>query len=170
MNTESEECRLKAEYSFKDWIYWNLMLALPLMVALIGIGKQTIGGLIFYLILVLLGLGLFLRFFCPHCPHYTRKQSSFSCLFFWKVPKLFADRQGPLDLKEKVLVILAAALILVVPLFWLIETPSLLVIYLLALAVFVSTHLRNECSRCLFVDCPMNRVPEALHDEALQVK
>ena len=166
MNPEHSDCRLKDEFNLKDWLYWNLMLAVPLVTALVGIGRQSAGGLVLYLVLILVALGLILRFFCTHCPHYTRRQSKFSCLFFYKVPKFFADREGPLNLKEKFWVALAVVLILAVPVFWLVETPSLLIIYLTALAAFVATHRRNECSRCIFVDCPMNRVPEDLQQEA----
>ena len=120
MTLESNDCLLKREYTLQDRLYWNLMLALPLITAMIGIGRKSVGGLIVYLILVFAGIGLFLRFFCTHCPHYTREQSSISCLFFWRVPKLFPDRQGPLDTKEKMLVGAASFLILGLPVFWLI--------------------------------------------------
>ena len=170
MSLESNDCRLKREYTVKDRLYWNLMLALPLVTAMIGIGQQSTSGLILYLILVAIGVGLILRFFCTHCPHYIREQSAFSCLFFWKTPKLFPDREGPLGTREKILVGLAAFLILGLPIFWLLGIPSLLLIYILSVAVFVSTHLRTECSRCLFVDCPMNKVPVELHEEARNVE
>ena len=166
MAHEIQSCHLKREYRLRDWIYWQLLLALPIVTALIGIGKQTIGGLVFYLILFAGGVGLIMRSFCTHCPHYTRGQSTFSCLFFWRVPKIFPDRQGPLNIIDKLLLVMAAILIFGVPIFWLVESFALLVIYILAVAVFVATHIRTECSRCLFVDCPLNQLPPEHHEEA----
>jgi hypothetical protein len=54
----------------------------------------------------------------------------------------------------------APVIIILIPLYWLIIQPGLLAIYVLAVAVLLATIRRNECSRCIYFDSPVNCVPE----------
>jgi hypothetical protein len=56
--------------------------------------------------------------------------------------------------------LIAALIIILLPLYWLRLQVDLLVIYLLSFAIFLITIRRNECSRCIYFNCPANNVPE----------
>jgi len=60
---------LKHRYTFGDFLYWNLMAAVPLLTAGAAIAAASTFWLGAYLLVVLACiLGLY-RFFCSHCPH-----------------------------------------------------------------------------------------------------
>lgn len=158
---------LRKTHGFKDFLYWNLVLAVPILIACIAIGQQTVAGLMFYLLLCLVGTGLIYRFFCTHCPHYARSQGGVKCMFFWKMPKFFPARSGPLNLSEKIITVTATILVLGIPVSWLLQTPGLLIIYLLSLTVFGVSVRRNECGRCIYFDCPSNCAPKHLQPDKL---
>ena len=94
----AENCKeLKHRHTFGDFLYWNLMLAIPLLTACVAIAAVSILWLGVYLVV---GFGCILviyRFFCSHCPHYAQGQKTVKCLFLWGIPKFFEPRQPPLD-------------------------------------------------------------------------
>lgn len=151
---------LKKEHTFGDYLYWNLLISVPVLTACIGIARQSILGLLFYLFICLVCLGLVYRFFCTHCPHYEQGEKGIKCMFYWKIPRLFPARPGPLSGSEKTITAAAVVVFAGVPLFWLLTAPGLLLIYLLSLAAFGLTIRRNECGRCVYTDCPSNCVPK----------
>ena len=71
-------------------------------------------------------------------------------------PKFFKPRPGPLSFKEKFLSFAVSALVLLYPLYWLLQKPGLFIIYLLSVIVFAVSVRRNECPRFIYTDCPAN--------------
>jgi hypothetical protein len=61
---------------------------------------------------------------------------------------------------DKVVTFAAPTALVMFPLYWLFKEPGLLVIYLLSLTGLGATIYHNECNRCIFYECPVNRVPE----------
>ncbi len=57
---------------------------------------------------------------------------------------------------EKSLSIAAPALVILFPVYWLVQTPGLFIIYLLSLFIFGASVRKNECPRCIYTDCPAN--------------
>jgi len=152
--------QLKAQHKFLDYLYWNLFAALPFITACIGIYKNSIIWLIFYIIIFLCLIILIYRFYCTHCPHYIQGAKTTKCMFFWGIPKFFKSNTKPPNFFEKAVSLIAALIILLLPLYWLRFHTELFVIYLLSLAVFGITIRRNECRRCIYFNCPANNVPE----------
>ena len=160
------ERRIKKQHRFHDFLYWNLLLAVPLVTACIGIANHSLAGLTAFLLLVVMMAGVIYRFFCTHCPHYIQGEKATRCMFFWGMPKFFTEKPGPLNRKEKAISIAAPLVMLSFPLPWLMDQPGLMLIYLMSLAVTGWTMWRQECVRCAYTDCPANRVEAAADDTA----
>jgi len=152
--------QLKTQHKFLDCLYWNLFGALPFITACIGIYKNSIAWLIFYAIVFIFLIVVIYRFYCTHCPHYIQGAKTTKCMFFWGVPKVFKSNTKPPNFFEKAVSLISALIILLLPLYWLRLHVDLLVIYLLSLTIFGVTIRKNECSRCVYFNCPANNVPE----------
>jgi hypothetical protein len=161
---EEFETGLKRQHRFVDFLYWNMLVALPIITACIGIFKVSPAGMFIYIIICILLVAVIYRFYCTHCPHYVQGVKTTRCMFFWRMPKFFDARPAPLSLFEKTVSFAAPAIIMLIPLYWLISQPGLLVIYVLSVAVLLTTARRYECSRCVYFNCPVNRVPEDIKD------
>jgi len=161
--------QLKTQHKFFDYLYWNLVVSVPIITACIAILKNSIVLLILYIIVCICLMIVVYRFFCAHCPHYTQSANTTKtkCMFFWGMPKVFKPRPGPLNFFEKAVSLIAALIMILLPLYWLILQPGLLVVYFLSLAVFGATIRRNECGRCIYFHCPANCVPEDVKSQSL---
>ena len=156
---------LKTRHRFADFLFWNVSAAVPVLTACIGIGRVSIAGLIFYLAVFVFLLGIVYKFYCTHCPHYVEGQGVTRCMFFWGLPKFFPARPGPLNRLEKTASIAAPVVLLLMPLLWLVKQPGFLAIYVLSTASLLAGIRRHECGRCIFFDCPSNRVPAEQRNE-----
>jgi hypothetical protein len=135
------------------------------LTAAVAIGRQTVGGLLAFIVLAVGAVGLILKFFCSRCPHYTRDEKLLRCIFFWNLPKFFAPRPGELDTRDKIVTWGAPSVLLAFPLLWLVHEPELLAIYLLSLAGFAAAVRRHECHRCIYFACPLNKTPTEVETE-----
>jgi len=153
--------QMKERHHFSDWIYWNCFATLPALTAVVGVARVSITGLIFLILVAAVAVGLIFRFFCTHCPHYVRNDSRLHCMFFWGTPKLFTARSGPLSGLSKAVAWGAPSILFLLPVYWLIAQPALMIIYLLSTGIFLATLQRTECGRCTYRRCPANRVPDA---------
>jgi len=154
------ESGVKKQHRFTDFLYWNMFVALPIMTACTAIFKESPVWMVVYIIICIFLVAVIYRFYCTHCPHYVQGAKTTKCMFFWGMPKFFDSRPGPLSLFEKTMSFAAPVIIALIPLYWLILQPGLLAVYILSVAVLVATMRRNECSRCIYFHCPVNRVSE----------
>jgi hypothetical protein len=81
-------------------------------------------------------------------------------MFFWGMPKFFKARPGPLSFMDKTVSLAAPAALFILPLPWLVAHPELLAVYLLSFGTLTASLYRQECRRCIYFDCPANRVPQ----------
>ncbi|MBU0698748.1 MAG: hypothetical protein ABIK98_00115 [Pseudomonadota bacterium] len=153
---------LKLRYSFSDFLFYICLLSVPVITAVLAIYKNSVWWTIAFAGLFVSVTALILRFYCTRCPHYTREGKTLTCIFFWGLPKFFKKRPGKLDAVDMVVTFGATALLLVFPLYWLLMEPGLLIVYLLSLVGFGAAIYRHECKRCIYFECPANRVPEAI--------
>lgn len=151
---------LRQRYEFSDFLYYSALVCLPFFTACYAISHRSAGWTVFYILLSLIAAALVYRHYCSHCPHYNREGKTTRCMFFWGMPKFFRRRPGPLAALDKSVAVLAPAVIVIFPLPWMIQQPGLLLIYGLSLLIFSATIRRHECKRCIYFDCPVNRVPE----------
>jgi hypothetical protein len=155
---------LKTHYRFSDFLFYTCLLSVPLITAILAIVEHSV-----WWTFVFIGIGMgstviILRFYCTRCPHYTRDGKYLTCIFFWGLPKFFNKRSGKLDATDKAITFSVMIVLLIFPLYWLLAAPGLLIVYLLSLIAFGAAIYRNECNRCIYFECPANRVPEAIKD------
>ena len=150
---------LKAHYRFTDFLFYICLLSVPLVTAIVAIYKNSIWWTIAFAAIFIGVTAIILRFYCTRCPHYTREGNSLKCIFFWGLPKFFNKRPGKLDAVDMLVTFGATAVLLVFPIYWLLMEPGLLIIYILSLVGFGAAIYRNECKRCIYFECPANRVP-----------
>ncbi len=151
--------QLRKRYGFGDFLFYTTLFAVPLVTALLAISRDGLGWLLAYLVVCVAMTVLILKFFCTHCPHYTRGDKILKCVFFWGLPKIFDPRPGALNRRDKAVAFAAPAVMALFPVYWLMEQPGLLVIYILSAAVAVAALRRMECDRCVYFECPSNKVP-----------
>jgi len=163
-------CELKNRHRFVDFLYWYLVISVPFITACAAILEHSASWFIIYIIAGFGGVITIYKFYCTHCPHYTRNTGTTKCMFFWGAPKFFKLNPGPLSLLEKAVVFLTVAVIVMLPVYWLIQQPALMVVYILSLAVFAITVRRNECGRCIYFNCPANAVPENIRKNSEDVE
>jgi hypothetical protein len=157
MNPRNE---LRTRYGFRDFLYYICLLAVPIFTAILAIFKHSLFWTVAFVVLAaVLNIGI-LKYYCTRCPHYTREDKTLKCMFFWGLPKFFNPRPGALNLVDRSVTIGAPAVLLIFPLYWLCMEPGLLILYILSLAGFGATVYRNECGRCIYLECPMNKTPE----------
>ncbi len=154
--------QLKRNHTFLDFLYWNLVIAVPFFTACAAIARHSMVWLVGYIICCVLLAIVLLRFYCTHCPHYLRDGTKLKCMFFWAVPKRFKPKPDSLNIVDKVISAAVLIIIIFLPLYWLWLQPALLVIYLLSWGVAMATLRRYECHRCVYFECPSNCVPKNL--------
>ena len=153
---------LKTHYNFTDFLFYICLLSVPFITAVLSILKNSI---LWTVIFIGLGIGvtvIILRFYCTRCPHYTRKGKILKCIFFWGLPKFFNKRPGSLDAVDKMITFSTTIALLIFPIYWLLMEPGLLIVYTLSLIGLGAAIYRNECERCIYFECPANKVPETL--------
>lgn len=153
---------LKTRYSFSDFLFYICLLSVPFVTAVLSILKNSVWWTIAFIGLAVGITALILRFYCTRCPHYTREGKNLKCIFFWGLPKLFDKRPGKLDVVDKAVTFSGSILLLIFPLYWLWMEPGLLIVYMLSFIGFFAAVYRNECERCIYFDCPTNRVPKEI--------
>jgi len=151
---------LKTHYSFSDFLFYTCLLSVPFVTAAFAIFKNSAWWTIAFIGVAVGVTALVLRFYCTHCPHYTREGKFLKCVFFWGLPKFFNKRPGTLDIVDKAVTFSTTALLLVFPLYWLLMEPGLLAVYFLSLLGFGAAIYRNECGRCIYFECPANKAPK----------
>ncbi|MBW1780828.1 MAG: hypothetical protein JRL30_08805 [Deltaproteobacteria bacterium] len=153
---------LRGQYGFGDFLLYTCLLAVPIFTAILAIFQHSLWWTIVFVVLAGGMTALILRFYCTRCPHYTREDKRLNCMFFWGLPKFFSPRPGALHVADKWIVFGAPAVLLIFPLYWLFKEPGLLIVYLLSLFGFGASIYRNECKRCIYFECPVNKVPEVV--------
>ena len=156
------ETPLKTRHTFLDFLYWSLLVSVPFIAACLAIVEKSIMWLILYIMACISLVLVIYRFYCIHCPHYHKSGRTLKCMFFWGMPKFFKSKSGPLSLTETSVSVMALVVIIILPAYWLLLKPGLLVIYLLSVVVLGLTLRRYECKRCVYFNCPSNCVPEEL--------
>jgi len=156
------ETQLKIQHTFLDFLYWNLMVSVPFIAACIAIVEKSIVWFIIYIIACISAVMVIYRFYRIHCPHYHQSGRTLKCMFFWWMPKFFKADSDPLSPLDKTVSVITLLVIIILPIYWLLLRPGLLVIYMLSTGVLGLTLRRYECKRCVYFQCPSNCVPEKL--------
>ena len=160
---------IKEKHTVVDYIYWNVLGLIPLLLACFVIYPYSRAWTIIYL-LIFAGHFLILeyRFFCTHCPHYCNETQTTQCMFLWGIPKFFKKRPRALRRFDIAMLMLGLAITVFFPLYWLVKSWQLCTLYFLSWALLIITMRRYECTRCTYFHCPANSVEENVKKEYLK--
>ncbi|MFP3980194.1 MAG: hypothetical protein ACLFUY_02280 [Desulfobacterales bacterium] len=157
----AQDSNLKTDFAFSDFLAWTLLTLIPVLTAVYAISRVSITWTVIYLIvLAVCFAGIVYRFFCTHCPHYKNSGRTTKCIFLWGVPAYFEPRPGPLGFFDKFMVFLGFLIAVAFPVYWLLASPLLLLIYAISWIVIAAFLYKYECIRCIHKNCPMNRAPQ----------
>lgn len=161
---------LRTEHRFSDFLWFALVGGMPFLVGALAIASSSLLWLLGYLVFMLCFFSVAqIRFLCTHCPYYRQQPGkTVHCKSMWGPTKLFRPRPGALSSFDKAMLYFFFLLSFSFPMYWLILQPKFLVIYLLSIVVMVFTLGRYECNRCLFFDCPFNRVSNNVKTDFLR--
>lgn len=154
---EPRPCRLIDRFSLTERIIMRFAWLGFMAVAVYGIALQAplwaaayaAGSGLGFLFAVLPGL-------CAHCPYPSRHDT---CLFMPpSLVRTFYPYRGPeMTAAGRVAALAALAAMVIAPLFWLIHTPLLLVIFLASSLPVLAAFPIYYCRRCRHHGCPLNR-------------
>lgn len=156
---------LKKKHTFLDCVYWYLLALVPLGAACLAIVSDSLVWVFVYLAVFLFHfLVVECRFFCSHCPHYFNAEGRVRCMFLWGVPRFFRPRPGPLSALDKSMMVWGFTVMLLFPLYWLLQQPLLLAVYVAGWLIIGLTMKKYECCRCIYLHCPLNSIAAELRE------
>jgi len=158
---------LRREHGFADFLWFSAIGWTPVLVACLGIATASLAWMLAYLgVMLLLGI-VEIGTLCRHCPYYSQQPGmTVHCKAMWGPTKWFRPRPGPLAALEKAALFLFFVIAFSFPIYWLVPQPKLLAIYIVTVGIMLATLTRYECNRCMFFDCPFNRVSKEAKSEA----
>ena len=162
---------VKERHSLFDFLYWNVFALIPLLSACFAIVRHSTTWLIVYIIIFVIQFVIFeYRFFFTHCPHYCSDSKNIQCMLLWGIPKFFKKRPYALSTLDIAMLIAGFLIVIFFPLYWLIKSWQLCIVYFLSWYLLAMTLKRYECVRCIYFDCPANSVTESGKNTYLNVK
>lgn len=161
---------LTIKFELSDYLYFKLLTVLPFFTAVYAIWQHanSLWWLVGYLLVIAWHTNLTYKLFCPHCVYYKQSSRTTKCIMIWGVPKFYKDKKGPASKAVSTLIIVDILLVSVFPLYWVLWSWHLLVIYLLSLLILLISLIKNECSRCICFDCAKNSVPKEVRQRYIE--
>ena len=152
---------LKKEHRFTEFLAHTLGGLLPVVPACFAIASSSLLWMLGYLVVMfLLGVAE-VGCLCRHCPYYRQQPGIMvHCMAMWGPTKWFKPKPGALGFFDKAVLYAFFVISFSYPIYWLIQHPALLVIYLWSIANMVWTLARYECNRCMNFGCPFNLVDQ----------
>jgi len=149
---------LTYHFSIKEKILMGIAIYGSVAVGIYGIYLQSATWASVYFLFVgfamlfLLGYGL-----CSHCPYIYPEYKD--CLFppWGRIyHMIFNYRPGALSAFDKACCFATFIGILAIPIYWLLKTPAILVVFLLFYGATIGGFVLYECKRCQHFSCPFN--------------
>ncbi len=151
------DCMLLDRFSIKERIVMRTLWTAFTVVGAYGIYLQSPLWAVLYLVLTLLGFALVvLPALCAHCPYPSQHDT---CLFMPPgVIRRFYPYKGPdMSTKGKISAFGAMAGMVIMPNFWLVSSPLLLLLFWVFALPALAAFPRHFCKRCRHFSCPMNK-------------
>jgi hypothetical protein len=152
-------------FSLWEKTLWRLCFWGTIVVGLLAMARQSPVAAGLYAVLAVAGL-MFAGFpaLCRHCPYPSRHSS---CLFVpHPLMKAVYPYAGPkMSGFEKVVAVVATAVIVVFPQPWLVREPVWLAAFWALCLPMAIAFPSYYCRRCRHVGCPLNRVPGRVRSE-----
>ena len=163
------ECRktgLLKEVPYSMFVFYKIATFVPAFAGIYAIYMfgESLGWVIGYLLVFMIHVSIVYRLKCTHCSYYKNPGRSLKCMWLWGMPKIFNDRPGPESAVSKAYIPFGMAVVAFFPVYWLLNSWILLVLYFVSIAVLVSALFLFTCSKCTFFDCAHNRVSGELKE------
>ncbi|MFX1425384.1 MAG: hypothetical protein ACFFBE_02950 [Promethearchaeota archaeon] len=110
-----------------------------------------------------------IRILCSHCPFYTEEGKTIHCIANYGSLKLWKYHPEPINLSEKIQLMIGFVILMGYPLIFLIlgEQFIFLIIATIEIIVFFTFLVLKRCKKCLNFSCPFNRVKKEVIDNFL---
>jgi hypothetical protein len=110
-----------------------------------------------------------IRILCSHCPYYAEEGNTLHCIANYGSLKLWKYHPEPMNLFEKVQLIIGFAILVGYPLIFLIlgGQTIFLIISIIEIMIFFGFLLIKRCGDCPNFSCPFNRVKKEVVDAFL---
>ncbi len=130
-----------------------------------GIALNTTSTGAFYIWLAIIGLffGVIeIRVLCAHCPHYEKSGFFLTCWANYGMPKLWKYRPVPMNNIEKTILLAGFAIVWGFPavFIFLFNSMGTFALYMALVALFFITLSQKNCTKCVNLSCPLNRVDD----------
>ena len=110
-----------------------------------------------------------IRILCSHCPYYAEDAKTIHCIANYSSLKLWKYHPEPMNLSEKIQLIIGFIILMGYPLFFLVLGGQhiILIISILEIIVFFIFLIIRRCRSCPNFSCPLNRVKKETVDTFL---
>ncbi|MFX1328132.1 MAG: hypothetical protein ACFE91_08315 [Promethearchaeota archaeon] len=107
-----------------------------------------------------------IRILCSHCPYYAEESKTIHCIANYGSLKLWKYHPEPMNISEKIQLIIGFIILVGYPLFFLILSDQFifLIISIIEIFTFFSFLILKRCGNCLNFSCPFNRVKKEVID------
>ncbi|MFW9901870.1 MAG: hypothetical protein ACFFDY_11420 [Candidatus Thorarchaeota archaeon] len=111
-----------------------------------------------------------IRILCSHCPYYAEEGNTLHCIANYSSLKLWKYHPEPMNLSEKIQLIVGFIILMGYPLIFLILGRQFifLIISIVEILVFFSFLSIKRCGACPNFSCPFNRVEKEIVDSFLE--
>lgn len=105
-----------------------------------------------------------IRILCSHCPYYTENSRTIHCIANYGSLKLWKYHPEPMNLSEKIQLIIGFIILMGYPLIFMILGHQFifLLISIIEIFVFFSFLIIRRCGNCVNFSCPFNRVKQEI--------
>ncbi len=160
------ECSLAGGFTLWEKIYAQSTFIGMGVIGTVGVAMVDWPRVLPYILIYWYGIpGIVQRHLvCPRCPHLYQYGD---CLQLpaaatkWFIKK---RKRTPFSPLERFLFLSIFTLIPVYPIYWLLQTPTLLIPFLITGLMWYGGQFLYFCRRCRVRGCPFNRVKWGLHD------
>jgi hypothetical protein len=143
------------------FIYYKIATVIPACIGMYAIYRFSDSFLwvLGYVLTFFVHVSIVYRIKCTHCTYYRLPGRKLRCMWLWGTPKLFKADTNPEGPFNRVYIPFGMAVVTFFPVYWLLNSPLLLVLYFVFTAAMVASLFLLTCSRCTYFGCRFNRVP-----------
>ncbi|MFX1364974.1 MAG: hypothetical protein ACFFCE_15900 [Promethearchaeota archaeon] len=107
-----------------------------------------------------------IRILCSHCPFYAEEGKTLHCIANYGSFKLWKFHPEPMNLSEKIQLLIGFIILVGYPLIFLILDAQtiFLIICIIEISIFFIFLITKRCGNCLNFSCPLNRVKKEIVD------
>jgi hypothetical protein len=161
-------CHFRRKYLF-SFIGLFLVFAITAFIGVIraGFGWSLLGWVGFWLFFFEFWE---IRILCSHCPYYAEEGNSLHCIANYSSLKLWKYHPEPMNLSEKIQLMIGFIILVGYPLIFLILGGQyvFLIVSIIEIIIFFSFLIIKRCGKCVNFSCPFNRVKKEVVDAFLE--